>query len=40
NRCLLTPTTYRMLYLRAKGGSFNSLAQLKHFIAQNKLLRR
>ncbi|MEM2108950.1 MAG: 50S ribosomal protein L19e [Candidatus Odinarchaeota archaeon] len=39
-RRLLTPANYRMLYLRAKGGSFNSIAQLKAFIAQNKLLRR
>jgi len=39
-RRLLTPANYRILYLRAKGGSFNSIAQLKAFIAQNKLLRR
>ncbi|MHA1410322.1 MAG: 50S ribosomal protein L19e [Candidatus Odinarchaeia archaeon] len=40
DRRLLTTSNYRMLYLRAKGGTFKSLAQLKTFIAQNKLLRR
>ncbi|WEU39855.1 MAG: 50S ribosomal protein L19e [Candidatus Odinarchaeum yellowstonii] len=40
DRRLLSTTNYRMLYLRAKGGEFKSLAQLKAFITQNKLLRR
>lgn len=40
DRRLLSTSNYRMLYLRAKGGEFKSLAQLKAFITQNKLLRR
>ncbi len=40
NRRLLSTSNYRMVYLRAKGGEFKSLAQLKAFITQNKLLRR
>ena len=40
DRRLLTTANHRMLYLRAKGGSFNSLIQLKNFINQSKLLRR
>lgn len=40
DRRLLTPSNYRILYLRAKGGSFDSVAQLKAYITQNKLLRR
>jgi large subunit ribosomal protein L19e len=39
-RRLLTPSNYRILYLRAKGGTFDSIAQLKSFISQNRLLRR
>jgi len=36
----ITRQTYRTLYLRAKGGTFRSVAQLKTFIEQNKLYRR
>ncbi|MHA1238737.1 MAG: 50S ribosomal protein L19e [Candidatus Odinarchaeia archaeon] len=37
---LITAHTYRMLYLRAKGGVFKTVAQLRNFIEQNKLYRR
>ena len=33
-------STYRKLYLRAKGGSFKSVATLKRFITENKLYKK
>lgn len=35
----IEPSTYRKLYLKAKGGAFNSVANLKRYIEENKLLR-
>jgi large subunit ribosomal protein L19e len=32
-------STYRELYLKAKGGTFNSVANLKRYIEENKLMR-
>ncbi|MCP4761732.1 MAG: 50S ribosomal protein L19e [archaeon] len=33
-------TTYRTLYLRAKGGSFKSVAAMNRFMEENKLIKK
>jgi len=33
-------STYRKIYLRAKGGSFKSVATMNRFMAENKLLKK
>jgi len=35
----LTDSSYRMLYRRVKGGSFQSRAQLMNFIKDNNLMK-
>ncbi|MFX1485643.1 MAG: 50S ribosomal protein L19e [Promethearchaeota archaeon] len=39
-RRAITPQVYRDLYLKAKGGLFNSTRQLETYIKNKKLLRR
>jgi large subunit ribosomal protein L19e len=40
DRRIITRRVYRELYLKAKGGSFNSIASLKRYIEINNLARR
>ncbi len=40
DRKIITRRVYRELYLKAKGGSFNSVASLKRYIEVNNLARR
>ncbi|MHA1194702.1 MAG: 50S ribosomal protein L19e [Promethearchaeota archaeon] len=40
DRKLITPATYRKLYRKAKGGTFNSVAQMHRYIRENELLKR
>ncbi|MBD3253943.1 MAG: 50S ribosomal protein L19e [Candidatus Lokiarchaeota archaeon] len=40
DRKLITKATYRKLYLNAKGGMFDSVAQLNRYIRDKELLRR
>lgn len=40
DRKLITPATYRKLYKNAKGGMFDSVAQLNRYIKEKELLRR
>lgn len=40
DRKLLTAATYRRLYKNAKGGMFNSVAQMNRYIREKELLRR
>jgi large subunit ribosomal protein L19e len=39
-RKIITPTVYRMLYLKAKGGAFHDKRQLKSYIEEHNLARR
>lgn len=39
-RRLITTSSYRRLYLMAKGGAFKSLAELRHYIEVQGLARR
>lgn len=40
DRRIITRRVYRELYLKAKGGSFDSIASLKRYIEVNNLARR
>jgi large subunit ribosomal protein L19e len=40
NRKLITTITYRKLYKNAKGGMFNSVAQMHRYIKEKELMRR
>ncbi|MFX0174313.1 MAG: 50S ribosomal protein L19e [Candidatus Hodarchaeota archaeon] len=40
DRKLITAANYRKLYLNAKGGMFNSVAQLNRYIKEKELIRR
>ncbi len=40
DRKLITITNYRKLYKNAKGGMFNSVAQLNRYIKEKELIRR
>ena len=40
NRKLITTTSYRKLYKNAKGGMFDSVAQLNRYIKEKELIRR
>ena len=40
NRKLITTATYRRLYKNAKGGMFNTVAQMNRYIKEKELLRR
>ena len=40
DRKLITPASYRKLYKNAKGGMFNSVAQLNRYIKEKELKRR
>ncbi|MEE9377958.1 MAG: 50S ribosomal protein L19e [Candidatus Lokiarchaeia archaeon] len=40
DRKLITPANYRKLYKNAKGGMFNSVAQLNRYIKEKELIRR
>lgn len=40
DRKLITPANYRKLYKNAKGGMFNSIAQLNRYIREKELIRR
>ena len=40
DRRLITTATYRKLYKNAKGGMFNSVAQMHRYIKEKELLRR
>ena len=40
DRKLITTSTYRKLYKNAKGGMFNSVAQMHRYIKEKELLRR
>ena len=40
DRKLITPANYRKLYKNAKGGMFNSVAQLNRYIKEKELKRR
>jgi len=40
DRKLIDKSTYRSLYMQAKGGQFNSVAHLKRIIEEQKLYRR
>ncbi len=40
DRKLITKSTYRKLYKNAKGGMFDSIAQLNRYIKEKELLRR
>ena len=39
-RRVITVNTYRMLYMKAKGGEFRSLRELERYINENNLRRR
>ncbi|MDD1776415.1 MAG: 50S ribosomal protein L19e [Candidatus Methanomethylicus sp.] len=39
-RKIITPSVYRMLYLKAKGGAFHDKRQLKSYIEEHDLARR
>lgn len=39
-RRIITPTTYRELYLKAKGGEFKSVSDMERYISQKGLRRR
>jgi large subunit ribosomal protein L19e len=39
-RKIITPTVYRTLYLKAKGGAFHDKRQLKAYIEEHNLARR
>ncbi|MFX1316765.1 MAG: 50S ribosomal protein L19e [Promethearchaeota archaeon] len=40
DRKLITTATYRKLYKNAKGGMFNSVAQLNRYIKEKELIRK
>ena len=40
DRKLITPANYRKLYKNAKGGMFNSVAQMNRYIKEKELIRR
>ena len=40
NRKMITPATYRVLYKNAKGGMFNSVAQMNRYIREKELIKR
>lgn len=40
DRKLITPATYRKLYKNAKGGMFNSVAQMNRYIKEKEFIRR
>ena len=40
DRKLITKTNYRILYRKAKGGSFHSVAHLNRYIKEKELIRR
>jgi len=40
DRKLITAANYRKLYKNAKGGMFNSVAQMHRYIKENELMRR
>ncbi len=40
DRKLITTTTYRKLYKNAKGGMFNSVAQMNRYIKEKELIRK
>jgi large subunit ribosomal protein L19e len=40
DRKLITTATYRKLYKNAKGGMFNSVAQMNRYIKEKELIRR
>ncbi|MFX1364402.1 MAG: 50S ribosomal protein L19e [Promethearchaeota archaeon] len=40
DRKLITPANYRKLYKNAKGGMFNTVAQLNRYIKEKELIRR
>jgi large subunit ribosomal protein L19e len=40
DRKLITPATYRKLYKNAKGGMFNSVAQMNRYIKEKEYIRR
>ncbi|NVM36285.1 MAG: 50S ribosomal protein L19e [Candidatus Lokiarchaeota archaeon] len=40
NKKLITPANYRKLYKNAKGGMFNTVAQLNRYIKEKELIRR
>jgi large subunit ribosomal protein L19e len=39
-RKIITPSVYRVLYLKAKGGAFHDKRQLKVYIEEHELARR
>jgi len=39
-RRMITVSNYRMLYRKAKGGEFDSVAELERYITENNLRRR
>ena len=39
-RKMITPATYRILYKNAKGGMFNSVAQMNRYIREKELIKR
>ncbi|HDJ22175.1 MAG TPA: 50S ribosomal protein L19e, partial [Candidatus Bathyarchaeota archaeon] len=39
-RRLISVSTYRMLYRKAKGGEFRSVSDLERYISENNLRRR
>lgn len=39
-RRIITPTTYRELYLKAKGGEFKSISDMERYISQRGLRRK
>ncbi|MGQ9759045.1 MAG: 50S ribosomal protein L19e [Candidatus Methanomethylicaceae archaeon] len=39
-RKIITPSVYRMLYIKAKGGAFHDKRQLKTYIEEHNLARR
>ena len=40
DRRMITRSTYRMLYMKAKGGTFKSTADLERYITEHRLWRR
>ncbi len=40
DRRMITVSNYRMLYRKAKGGEFRSVAELERYITENNLRRR
>ncbi|MHA1932914.1 MAG: 50S ribosomal protein L19e [Promethearchaeota archaeon] len=40
NRKLITPANYRKLYRNAKGGMFESVAQMNRYIKEKELIKR